>query len=359
MNLIELSVSVAGLAGSFKKEVARRRDNSLRKAITKNLFVKQYEETEGEIVDNLAPVFQDQIKDIHKRLLETEVKNFGHQAHDLASLVFDPQEWNEKVIDKTLPILALNMVRAGVAAILTFGIDVRKSSIFNTKQTGSEWFEDEAGDFEDLTGTLGGTSAGTAANTAFMHSAPPWMKAAVIRELRSSFDQVYWESISITTQGDAEKILEKGLSEHWSIRKMAQEMMGSLGGNDYAKMRATKIARTEAGNSLNGMRKESLDHLQAELGAVIPMQIIWLSILSDATRDEHAALDGVPADSEGMWTLTGVKIPWPGHYTLPPEMRVNCMCTIVSEIGMTDEEARILIDEHEAAIAQINAEGEE
>jgi hypothetical protein len=54
------------------------------------------------------------------------------------------------------------------------------------------------------------------------------------------------------------------------------------------------------------------------------MKRAWLSVLGNTTRDTHAALDGVPEDSEGLWNLGGVDIPWPSHVSLPPDERINC-----------------------------------
>ncbi|MCK9570098.1 phage head morphogenesis protein [Candidatus Pacearchaeota archaeon] len=177
---------------------------------------------------------------------------------------------------------------------------------------------------------------------------PVWMKQNIVTKLRESFKQDYWAKISEATAGDAERFLEAGLQEGWSIREMAQQMANSFMGETgkYAMVRATNIARTESGNALNGARKGVMDQLQEDLGEQVPMRAIWMSVLGNTTRDTHAHLDGVPADKNGLWNLSGYQIPWPGHYTLPANERCNCQCSIFNEFGMMDADALQLIGEY-------------
>jgi hypothetical protein len=337
--------------------LAQRQGNIIRRTITEELSVRLFERTEAELIESLSPIFKKQIQSMVAKLWDMEIKSVESQAHDIASIIFRPKDWLDEIINKTLPVLALNMARAGVTQLLVFGIDIRKSAILNRKQAdGSEWIDENSRNYEDLLATFAGTPAGTDANIFFMTEMPEWMKKAIMEELARTFTQTYWEEISVTTQKDAERVLRDGLSKGWSTTRMAREMSASLGGSSYGRRRALRIARTEAGNVLNSIRNTSLDRAMAELGPVIPIKKVWLSVLSDATRASHANLDGVPADGEGLWNLDGVKVPYPSHTSLPPQNRVNCMCTIHSELGVTDEEARQLIAEHEQRVAEINAE---
>jgi len=87
--------------------------------------------------------------------------------------------------------------------------------------------------------------------------------------------------------------------------------------------------------------------LAEEMGPQVPMKPSWLSVLGNTTRDTHAILDGTPADGEGLFNVGGYRVPWPAHYSLPPGERCNCQCTLTTEFGMDEEEARGLIAEHE------------
>lgn len=175
---------------------------------------------------------------------------------------------------------------------------------------------------------------------------PQWMKEEIAAQLKQSFEQPYWEAIAETTGGDVEAALMEGLQEGWSIRKIAKQIEESLGGDEYAKRRALNIAKTEAGNALNGARKASYERLVDDLGPTLKMRPTWLSVLGPTTRDSHASLDGVRSDSNGMWTLAGIKVPWPAHYNLPPEERCNCQCTVSMDFGISEGTAHELIQEY-------------
>lgn len=172
---------------------------------------------------------------------------------------------------------------------------------------------------------------------------PEWMKKEIAVQLQEVFEQDFWQGIAETTGKDAEQALKKGLEDGWSMRRIAKEMVESLGGDQYAKNRAMTIAKTEAGNALNGARKAASDKLKQDL-PMIGIRRFWLSVLGDTTRATHADLDGVPENDDGMWELSGVKIPWPSHFKLPPGERCNCQCTTVDEFGVSDDEAQELID---------------
>jgi len=102
-------------------------------------------------------------------------------------------------------------------------------------------------------------------------------------------------------------------------------------------------------HALNGGRDASIEGLKEAVGPEVSQHIgkSWLSVLGDTTRDDHANLDGVLADEEGMWSLGGVRIPWPGHVSLPAGQRCNCMCTILTELGVGAPQAEV-----EGAVAE-------
>ena len=191
-------------------------------------------------------------------------------------------------------------------------------------------------------------------NMAFLFEYPDWMKQAISEFLKESFSEPYWAELNKTTYGDIEKYLQEGIRDGWSIEKMASEMAPQLlEEGRYAKIRGRNIARTEAGHALNGARSMGIDSVIAELaGTGLDIQKLWHSVRGTTTRDDHRAIHGVPADSEGMWTLAGYRCRWPGDTSLPPAQRCNCQCTIESAFGMSDEEARQLIQEHEGTVAK-------
>lgn len=213
--------------------------------------------------------------------------------------------------------------------------------------TASQWLVDNPGDFLALEEMLQATGM----DISIFTELPDSMKKVIAEQLQSSFSKPYWASISQTTMGNAELFLVQGLEEGWSIRRIAEEMASSFQGSTYkyAKMRATRIARTECGHALNGARRASMDEVADSINLRFGERVVsptWLSVLGTTTRDSHASLDGVPADKDGMWLLAGVRVPWPGHDSLPAEERINCQCSIIHKYGLRDDEARQLIEDY-------------
>ena len=128
---------------------------------------------------------------------------------------------------------------------------------------------------------------------------------------------------------------------------MASQMASSLGGGDYGLIRGRRIARTEGAHALNAARSAAIDQVIVDTGQQENIKRVWISVLGDTTRETHANLDGVPADKNGRWLLGGISVRWPADISLPVFDRINCLCTIISEFGLTDFEAGELIAEHE------------
>lgn len=373
--IVELARSVIDLA-VFKRRVDVRESvrRELRRAVCKELHIKQFEATEQDITKALIPMFEDQIKSMVERLRALEGKSFEKSIEDqaitIADQIFNPAEWRDDLIDRALPVLALAMVRAAVAQMDVLGVNVRTKSpefSFNRPKrlnraelardgikatTATEWLDEHPNDWDELIQAVDDVGL----PIQIMTEIPPWMQKGISKQLTNTFSKPYWDDIHKATKGVAEKILRKGLAEGFSIRRMATEMATKFGGDTrkYAKIRATRIARTESGHALNGARRASMDQLAEDLGPQVPMKPSWLSVLGDTTRDTHAMLDGVPADENGLWNLAETLVPWPAHSSLPPGERVNCQCTIITEFGMDETEARRLIQEHQARVEGIN-----
>jgi hypothetical protein len=311
-------------------------NDAFRRAVSKALHVKQFAETEGDLTRALSRFFRSQIKDVGRRLDDIDGSNarrFGwyqswaktpQQAEVLRELIYDPKEWREELINATFPALTKGMIEAVRSQLIIVGISPDKS-------TASEWVDDEGIDLAEVEGIGIATEM------------PSWMRDAIEIQLRETFEQDYWQNILTTTGSDIEGFLRDGLQEGLSIKDLAR-IINRAFPTAYSMGRATLIARTESGNALNGARALAVDKLREELGdAGATIRKSWLSVLGNTTRDSHAALDGVPADEEGMWNLDGVRIPWPSHFSLPAKNRVNCQCTITTEFGLTDEDAARLI----------------
>jgi len=184
---------------------------------------------------------------------------------------------------------------------------------------------------------------------------PQSMKDSIQERLTESFEQPYWEKVNQTTLGDIESILREGLADGKSIRQMAKEIVPNLvEEGKYAEARAKNIARTESGNALNGARADVQDKVIADTGQAAYVKKVWWSVLGNTTRDTHAELSGVPCDKEGLWTLAGIRIRWPGDVRLPPNERCGCQCSTEVQFGLSDAEAEELIAEYELRILKMN-----
>ncbi len=256
----------------------------------------------------------------------------------------------QQIVDRMLPILAVRMAEAAHNQLQQLGAKKTENEYkARTKaaSTATRWLEDNHADLADLLDE-GNLWIDGSLPYRIVTELPPTLKRRIVQDLRESFSQDYWQNIAETTLGDANRILEQGLKEGMSIRDMAAQLKEQLGGDDYARARAYNIARTESGGALNGARKMVAD----DLGEFLPPDVSkyirsqWLSVLGTTTRPDHAHLDGVPADKDGMWMLAGYRIPFPGHYSLPPEQRCNCQCSTIQVFGLGEQDAQQYIQEY-------------
>ncbi len=347
---LDLALRLAAEALILKRDMSKRK---LRHAVHAHLHIKQVGEVERELESVVAPVFVRGIKSMARRLQAMDgksTKGYAEEAESLVAQIFDPKEWHVMLVDAVLPVLAAKMAEAMVAYFLSLGVDIRRSKSVKAT-TATEWMEDHPEDLDMLEDAMRSSDVSMGVWTEL----PERMKRQISTQLTESFEQPYWKTIHETTGGDAERFLRQGLEEGHSIRRMATAMSNSFAGDTgkYALRRATNIARTESGNALNGARDASIADLKAELGdAGETIRKSWISVLGNTTRADHANLDGVPADAEGMFNLGGYMIPWPGHYSLPAGQRCNCMCTLGTEFGMQEGDANQLIDEYRERIEQ-------
>lgn len=342
-------LKIATGAVALKRQQFRQQ---LRRTVSRSIHIKQFEQTEQSMTKALIPFFKAQLDSVAERLSDvsatrsgyaTDTKKAGETAIQLASEVFSPREWDTRLIDAVLPTMIRGMGEAIIGQMAVLGINVRKKST-----TATEWLESQ--DDVDLEDVIFETPSGNV-RMGFATEYPDWMKRSIKNRLEESFAQPYWKKINDSSLVDVGKFLDKGLKEGWSIARMAREIRGAAGpGFEYYKRRAENIARTESGNALNGARSAGFDEFKEEAGEAGQYVVkVWLSVLSDATRDAHADLDGVEADENGEWNLNGIMIPWPGHYSLPASDRCQCMCTTVSEfgVGAPEEEIQAIMREME------------
>tara|TARA_R100000329_G_scaffold24256_2_gene22957 strand:+ start:3443 stop:4411 length:969 start_codon:yes stop_codon:yes gene_type:complete len=154
----------------------------------------------------------------------------------------------------------------------------------------------------------------------------------------------YWNQIAFHIQEEVERGVIRaqrmftvdGVGTQSNTSKF-KNFLGSVFGKSWRQIKGRLIGQTEVSNGLNAARKATVKSLRED--AHLPIKSIWVSALLPTTRDPHASLDGVPENENGMWDLDGIEVPYPAHHSLPPEHRINCLCTIMHEF-QTDESAQ-------------------
>ena len=325
-------------------------------------YLRQIDECEDDVCRALVPMFERQIKDAARRLSDLGIKSTKKVRHSdtasfLAQQVFDPNLWDQEMVNRVLPVMARQMAQSMFVqmrmSLQDLNVELSKSyydRLSRTKaSTAVQWLERQG--IEDIEDVVFSTPYGDV-SMGITREFPQWMKDKIQDRLNEIFVQDYWTHLNDTTLGDIEEFLRVGLRDGWSIDRMAREMAPELiEEGQYALKRGRTIARTESAYVLNSARNDAIDELISDVGDVVPMGKEWMSVLGNTTRDTHADLDGVPADKEGMWTLAGYRVRVPGDIVLPPGERCNCRCSILTSYGLTDSVRDVLIAEYEQRVS--------
>jgi hypothetical protein len=318
---------------------------SMRRVACEELFCKQFQQSVDSMTEVVSQVITNQVEDIARGLYDLSgTKSSSDAAEILVYMVSDHSRWKKELIDAIMPYVVLKMAESATAEYLLYGVDIRV--LESKKSTASEYLENYEGNPYELNEMMLAAGATLPISIGVWTELPESFKQSIATAVSESFSQDYWNEISKTTADDISRILTEGLQEGESIRTMSSKLSEALGGSAYAKMRATRIARTESANALNAGRSASMQRLQNDLGPQVPMKRTWMSVLAANTRDSHANLDGVPEDADGLWFLGGTRVPYPGHWSLPVGEKVNCLCTLIMEFGMQDSEAVGLIQDY-------------
>lgn len=346
-SLTQIAVDLAGqvivLGTKFRRREARLLVERKAKRFTSQARFQDLEErTEEALTETLNRMFNRQIRSATDKLLDLETKSTSQAATNLSEIIFDPTEWDEELINRTLPILARAMADAMVGILVELGVDLTKlkSNSWIKASTASEWL---AVNDRELPEGLDFELEGEQFTLQFETEYPLWMKEEIAERLHETYEQDFWKEINTTSHSDIEKFLDVGIKDGWSINRMAREMSSSLGGGSYGKMRGKRIARTESGHVLNAARTASIDQLKEELGPEISEFIkrMWNSVLGNTTRDDHAVSDGQFENEDGNFNVGGETARWPRDIQLSAGQRANCQCFITAELGVGAPENEI------------------
>lgn len=156
---------------------------------------------------------------------------------------------------------------------------------------------------------------------------PPEVLKNIRSEMVTIFEQPYWRNILRTTQLDIQGVINKAIKNGDSINAVERAIRDSLVGGRHPAVRANAMARTEMSAALNGGHQASMEYLESQ-GVVEGKE--WLSVCGNTTRDPHCAISGEQVSVNEMFTVGAEQAPYPAHFSLSAENRVNCQCTILS-----------------------------
>lgn len=124
LTLTHKLLEVASAAVKAKERLLRQ---ELRRAVVREVHIKQFEQAERSVAEAVEELLRVQFHDAAKRLKsiggEKGVKfNPNHDAQ--GRRVFDPRDWDDTLVDTLFPVLLREAGKAAAAQMLLMGVDV-------------------------------------------------------------------------------------------------------------------------------------------------------------------------------------------------------------------------------------------
>lgn len=163
----------------------------------------------------------------------------------------------------------------------------------------------------------------------------PWGKIptrAVEAAINSPLADIAYDRLRTNSRQSIRRTLAQGMIRGESYPAMAREIGRVINGSASD---AVRIARTEAHRIQNQAALYATDRMQ-EIGLKVRKQ--WISVTDDRTRDEHAEMDGVYADDDGVFTMPdGARGDAPGNIG-EAHHDINCRCTYADVVEEVPED---------------------
>jgi hypothetical protein len=145
--------------------------------------------------------------------------------------------------------------------------------------------------------------------------------------------------ISDTTSEYIHKIISKGISEGWSIKKMTDEIERS----DYLDGRVRRILRTESNRAINYGNELAADKFEYKV------QKMWIAVHDKRTRHAHLDADGQTVDQTGVFSVGGEEMEFPGDSNASAANTINCRC-FSEVIAQRDDSGRLIPKEEQPQV---------
>jgi hypothetical protein len=144
------------------------------------------------------------------------------------------------------------------------------------------------------------------------------------------FDKVVLP-ISDTTKEYIMMVIKKGIDEGWSIQRMTEEIERE----DYLDGRVRRILRTESNRAINYGNELAADKFDYQV------QKRWVAVHDDRTRIAHLSADGQTVDQNGVYTVGGEQLEFPGDPNGSGANTINCRC-FSEVVAQRDENGRLI-----------------
>jgi len=134
-----------------------------------------------------------------------------------------------------------------------------------------------------------------------------------------------------TTRKELREALLEAIDRHEGYAEVVARVREVFGGR---RANAATIARTETAAAYNYASVEAYE----QSGVVEEKE--WLTAQDDAVREAHAEIDGQVVGLDETFTMTGddgglYDAEFPGDPALPPDLSINCRCTVLPVLSKT------------------------
>jgi phage portal protein BeeE len=158
----------------------------------------------------------------------------------------------------------------------------------------------------------------------------PEINARIQQEIDNTLSELVdsglWAGVNDETRRQLSFALQEGLLEGETLKDLASRIEKEMG-DEWAGMRAMRIARTETGAAMNAGHYLVQKELEEE-GIAFGQE--WVAIIDNTTRPDHIAADGQKVGPGEMFDVGGYPAPYPGWHGLPAEHRVHCRCLAIA-----------------------------
>ncbi len=126
--------------------------------------------------------------------------------------------------------------------------------------------------------------------------------------------------VTETTRRQITQAVDRGYQDGATLREVAQAVRPLIPA--LASWRADTIARTETHGAANFGSNEAA----RETG--LPLRREWLAAADERTRETHAAANGQIVGMDDPFEVGDSLLMYPGDPSAPPDLVVNCRCTL-------------------------------